>query len=173
LPSRPESVSDHDSHTLLTSILRVLNRIDQTLLRSEQVLIRISEEVEPPPTPAALEMIAKLPNGTTVQGENIMGVINDVQSVPLSLVKFVPDSTAGGKTIEVLVTGPVVWVNSDPTVIELTISTDTFSAVAKAVGPNGTATITATADGLTAADDITVVDSESPSLTIVEGTPTP
>lgn len=102
-----------------------------------------------------------------------MGVINDVQSVPLSLVKFVPDSTAGGKTIEVLVTGPVVWVNSDPTVIELTISTDTFSAVAKAVGPNGTATITATADGLTAADDITVVDSESPSLTIVEGTPTP
>jgi hypothetical protein len=171
MATRPTPVSDRDAHVLLTSILRVLNRVDQTLLRVDQTLLLIKEELAPPPEPASLEMVAQLPNGTVVQGENIMGVINDVQSIPLSLVKFVPDSTAGGKTIEVPVTGPVVWLNSDPTVIELTVST--FSAVAKAVGPNGTATITATADGLTSTDDITVVDSEVASLTIVEGTPTP
>jgi hypothetical protein len=173
LASRPEAVSDHDSHTLLTSILRALNRIDQTLLRSEQVLIAIQKELEQTDTSTTLEMIAKLPNGTIQQGENIMAVINDVQSVPLSLVKNVPDPTAGGKTVPAPVVGPVVWSSSDLTIVTVTPSADTLTAVAKAVGPNGTATVTAVADGLTATLDITVVDSEVASLTIVAGTPTP
>lgn len=152
-------VSDRESHRLLKVILAAL--------------LQIREELRPPPVPAALELVATLPNGTVLKGNKIMAVINDIQSVPLSLVKFVPDPTAGGKTIEAPVTGPVVWTNGDATVITLTPSADTFTAVAAAVGPDGTSTITAVADGLTATIDITVVDSEVASLTIVAGTPTP
>ena len=101
-----------------------------------------------------------------------MAVINDVQSVPLSLVELQPDTTRGGATVEVPVSGPVAWSSSDPAVVTLD-TTDGSTNVAHAVGPDGTSTITAEADGLTATLEITVVDSEVASLTIVAGTPTP
>jgi hypothetical protein len=147
-----------------------MHRVIQLLSAILAVLRDIREELNPK-EPTALLMVARLPNGTILKGSKLATILTDVQSVNLSLVETVPDSTAGGKVTEVPVTGPVVWESSDPAVLTVTPSADTFSAVASAVGPNGAATVKATADGLIATLDVSVVDSEVASLTIHAGTP--
>jgi hypothetical protein len=127
----------------------------------------------PVPTPAVLEMVIQL-NGTTVKGNKIAIIIKNNQSVPITLVELQPDPTQAGQTVETPVVGPAVFSSSDPAVATVTAdAVDPNVAVVAAVGPNGVATITATADGLTATLEVTVVDSEVASLTIVPGTPTP
>jgi hypothetical protein len=133
------------------------------------LLREIVEEVAPPAVPVGLQIVAKLPNGTTSQGDQMPITITDVQSVPLSLVEFKPDPNAGGKTVETPVTS-ATWDTSNPAVVTLDSQTGVTNT-ARAVGPDGVATVTATADGFTATIEITVVDSEVGSLTIVPGTP--
>jgi hypothetical protein len=150
-----------------------LKTVEHLLTEILGVTRGILRAVRIPVTPAVLNMIATLPNGAVVEGNHVNAVINDVQSVPITLTENKPDPTAGGKTVAVPVVGPVVWASSDPAVVSITPATDTLSAVAAAVGPNGTATISAVADGFTGTLDVTVVDSEVGSLTLVPGTPTP
>lgn len=136
------------------------------------VLIQIRDNTRPVLS-SALNMVVHFKDGTTKVGNKMAIVFNDAESVTLSLQEMKPDPAASGKTSEVPVVGPVVWSTSDAKVVSITPSSDTFSAVAAAVGPNGIATVTAVADSLTATLDITVVDSEVASLTIVPGTPFP
>jgi hypothetical protein len=151
----------------------LLDTTNALLTQILDVLREIRDVVVPPDEQSTLLLVVTLPNGQVLKGNHMAIVITDIQSVPLSLVKMIPDPTQGGHTVEAPLTGPVVWSSSAPQFLSVTPSADTFTAVAAATGQNGVWTINAAADGLSADLEVTVVDSEVASLTIIPGTPTP
>jgi len=109
-----------------------------------------------------------LPNGGVLEGDHVMAQISDVQTVGL---KFVEQD---GKGNPVGAPASVSFSSSNPLVVSVSqVTPGGPDAVATAVGPLGTATVTASGDGLTAVVDITVVASAATSATIEVGTPTP
>lgn len=79
------------------------------------------------------------------------------------------------------VDGIPVWNNSDPTVVQLDVAADGITAVVTALGPLGTAQLSATADAdlgsgtrsISVTADIQVEASEAVSLGIKFGAPEP
>jgi hypothetical protein len=100
-----------------------------------------------------LQFVFTLPGNITIRASNMITVMNDNQSVALKVLGF-----RTGQAPFALPTGDVpVITSSDPAVISIGLDADGVTAVAKAMGVAGTATITATADGFTDSASITVL----------------
>ena len=68
-------------------------------------------------------------------------------------------------------TAPPTWTSSDTTIATVTPAADGMSAEVASVGLVGAATITATVDGITATDDITVTAGPVATVTLVASDP--
>lgn len=148
-------------------VLSLLSAIAASLREAVALLTEIRDELKPPEVGAQLEVT--LPDGTVLKGEHVMATITDIQSVPLTFVEVDAKGNPTGVT-----PGPVTFVSSDPTIVSVTQATPgAADAVAAAVGPLGSAVITATGDGFSATDTVTVTPSAATAAQIVEGTPTP
>jgi len=100
-------------------------------------------------------------------------ILTDEQQVSLAIE---PKTAAGNPA---RVDGVPTWQSSDPAIIDVVVAADGLSAVAKTVGPLGTAQVSVTADAdlgegiraITGTLDIEVKAAEAVSLGIVAGTP--
>ncbi len=125
------------------------------------------------PGPAVRFIFSAILDGEYLYGVTKMN-ITDTQDVPLSITPV--DKKGNPAQLD----GPPVWSSSNSEVVTVVASADGLSAVASAVGPLGTATVSVKADGdlgagvntISGTLDITVVGSGAVTLTIKAGTPT-
>jgi len=110
---------------------------------------------------------------TTIKGDLESMLLTDTQEVDLSIA---PKDAKGNPAA---VEGAPVWASSDPTILTVEAAADGLSAVAKAVGPLGTAQVSVTADAdlgegvksISGTMDFEVQAGEAVSLGISAGTP--
>ena len=96
--------------------------------------------------------------------------MTDLQSVTISV--GATDSKGNPATV----TGPMVWAVDAPATVSITPAADGMSAVAAAVGPDGTGNVTVTDSGdggLTGTLAVQVVSSAATALTLTAAAPTP
>lgn len=137
---------------------------NQMNLKLDQILKLIT------PGPAVRLIFTAYLDGETLYGVTKMN-ITDTQEVALSITPV--DKKGNPAQLD----GPPVWASSNTEVVTVTAAADGLSAVATAVGPLGTATISVKADGdlgagvntISGTLDITVVGSGAVTLKIVAG----
>jgi hypothetical protein len=94
-------------------------------------------------------------------------IITSDQEVPVS-VEFTDDH--GNPAT---VSAPPVWASSDDTILSVLAADDGMSAVIAAVGPDGQAQVSVTADGILGVIDIQVVSGSAAFAVVTPGTPVP
>lgn len=103
-------------------------------------------------------------DGATHKAKHMNTNINDAQKFSLTI-----QLTSAAGSITAPQSAPT-WSSSDPSIVTVTPAADGLSAEVQAVRA-GQTTITATVDGLSASDDITITAGPAATLTLVAGDP--
>lgn len=104
---------------------------------------------------------------TTHKVKHMQSTISEGFKVQLAVALL----SAGGNAVPASVAP--TWVSSDETILTVVPAADGLSAEVFSTGKAGTATITASVDGLTATDEITVVAGAAASITLTASEPEP
>jgi lysophospholipase L1-like esterase len=165
---------DHHDRQTLTEIASTLRDVRHLL---HDVVLGLHEVLEAlRPAPAALTFTRALYDDGSVERNPMSVSMSDTQKVTLTLGT---NDAKGQPTPLPVFDTPPAWLSSDPKTVTVTPAADGLTAVATAVGPLGTATVTATASVggnalAPAAIDVAVVTGgPAVALTVTAGTPEP
>lgn len=155
----------------LLAIFRLLQTIAANLAEIRRKVDRILDLLEPGPA-VRIVITANLEGQITVGASHMN--MTDSQQVSLTI------SPVDRKGNPAPVDGIPAWASSNTEVVTVAPAPDGMSAVASAVGPLGTATVSVTADAdlgagvteIAGSLDITITAGSASTVTITAGTPT-
>jgi hypothetical protein len=166
---------DHNDRRILAELLATLRDILNSLRGAVHELHEIAGELKPLP-PVALTFTRAVYSDGAVERNPMAVSMSDTQSVVLALGT---NDAKGNPTPLPTFDSPPVYVSSNPAIVTVTPAADGLTAVAAAVGPVGSSTVSVTGSvgGVAlaaAAIDVTITGvGPAVALTLTAGTPTP